>query len=852
MTTINFRSIISNASTFSHTLIKDVAKFTLQSQQPVATPKDKRIENESIRLETLVSVIRDGVGMAHAQRCQSIKELAIKLYETESTTEQQASIKDEIDRKKSNLPFIIPSGYKLKGHGLTGDAIEFNGFIQIDIDTHFTNGLQLAKGIKQFIKAAAAKLPFIALGFESPTYGLKLIVKTDLDVTTKDYADQYKTAQQQVITYLSKVLNLGTNLFDATNAGKTMYLSIDKDVYFNLEPQAFKVDLTDYKTEKRAQIERKAQFESTISNSFTLDAAKWLIENSIDITVGNENYVKTLGACFYEWGVEGEDIARALSEVSPKFKESEFRTRFRSFKNSNCDRPSTGAYIRNEAIKSGFKPTYQTTPPLAVPIEAYTPNNLDFLVIHREKALNLVKSDTAYKIIVCEKSYINEVEKALNGQNFSVCTYQDVSKMPYDESLNVYVFGSQNLIRRNYVDALNGIEKATKVSRTVFFSDTKIHLPCSKQTFLIDVPTQNIEVIESIDPKSTFIELCNNDSNACYLETSESINKQLQGEKIKRTELYNVDKSKTLYVHYDSNCGMVLEHFAGFQKVVLVANTEVKECQSMTTFCNSNDKMVNDFLQMVDNEIFYTTVEKNFTETIKNKILAVKKENDIWVRCRNTAFMLENEHQIKILTSNTAELKKYVERLNNAPIIVQTAIITEKTLQIAQAIEQTKKDLAAEKKTEFFDFMETIEKLNISNMSDLSVFVSGQGENMKRGHKIAYNRIKTLCKVNDSFSMCVEAVKESYNNWVQTKGRFYAAKVIKGKGKISNALNILKDTTDGQLFEKAELIDLASKLNLISGDDKTKWKQLKRIGHIRGVQKRTYEGIKKLYELEFL
>ena len=230
----------------------------------------------------------------------------------------------------------------------------------------------------------------------------------------------------------------------------------------------------------------------------------------------------------------------------------------------------------------------------------------------------------------------------------------------------------------------------------------------------------------------------------------------------------------------------------------------------------------------------------------------MKKENDIWVRCRNTAFMLENEHQIKILTSNTAELKKYVERLNNAPVIVQTAIITEKTLQIAQAIEQTKKDLAAEKKTEFYDFMETIEKLNISNMSDLSVFVSGQGENMKRGHKIAYNRIKTLCKVNDSFSMCVEAVKESYNNWVQTKGRFYAAKVIKGKGKISNALNILKDTTDGQLFEKAELIDLASKLNLITGDDKTKWKQLKRIGHITGGQKK-FDGKRLvLYELHFL
>jgi hypothetical protein len=482
-------------------------------------------------------------------------------------------------------------------------------------------------------------------------------------------------------------------------------------------------------------------------------------------------------------------------------------------------------------------------------------SNLELLIIDRKNALERLRADKSRKIVVCESSFIDTAESELRGGNVVFCNYKDISRLTLDvlDGSNICVFGASNLPRKHYVNTANEIEKLSKTNHVTLFSDTPTFLNIAYQVTAIDEYTNTSKVIVSDNPQATFVEMIkkHGENEVQYLETSESINRQLQGfEVVKRAELYASDHKKPLYVLYDSNIQLLPEAFAQFENVVYVASSEKKECVSMSTFCNSMDKAADDALQFVDNEVFRAKIEKVLFETVKDKTLPIRYDNNVkkWERCPNLATMLETEHEIKVLYSDATELQKRIEKTNISTI--ENSVISEDTALISEDIKQAKKDLATEKKDEYEEFLQEVEDLNINGKSELTDFVSDKDE-MTRGGKIAYNRLKTLLKVNDDFSMCFDAVRDSYTGWTQTKGRFYAAKVVKTSTKIGKSLQLFRDTTNGTQYTKTDLIDIArATLNMVNGNDAEVWRQLKRICflsdkrvRVEGKQSRTYEAI---------
>ena len=787
--------------------------------------------NESISFDELVLKIQTGSNPYAFEHYQRIQQAAYLHYE--KNDHRSAA---ELKIFKSALAWIQPAGFNSFGHGASG--LQANGFIQLDIDFHYSGGHVRAEKLKYRI----AQLNFVALCAISPTkYGLKVFVKSNIapDAMTDE---RYQYAQKQLIKDFSLLFDIEEKHFDKFSIAQVCYMPFDPSVYHNEDCTPYNINLTDFNA-IQTQYERKTVH--FISDDKVSQAAKYLIDNQICVATCYSEYLAFTAACKHAFGEAGQNIAFDILCGSGSFNSSNFKKNFtQHFKGikSRSGKKADKGTILHHAYKSGFLYVDPLSNTSVVDIESYKAQNLDLLIINRESALNLIKADSRPKTIVCEKSYIETVKSVLKGQKFNVISYSDISNIGNEQ---VYVFGSNNLIRRQYLNTLYTLERISTSCNIVFFSDTHTRLPIAKRCFAIDSPILKSKIILSEKPQSTFVQMVKADNEAVYLDTSASVQAQLTGrEMVKRSELYAADKSKTLYVLLDSHCGMLPENFAGFNEVFFIVNSEVKECISMQKFCYLNEKGIGDFLRSVENDLFVTDIEKGLEETIKGKKLAVRKNGDVWERCNNTACMLEYEHELKLIVSNSDNLSKYLESYSYH-IDTENAILSDDSAIIENSIKESKKDLKEQKKAEFIEFIEMVEA---AIDSGISLFNSTDYDSLSRGAKVAYNRIKALLKVNDSFSMCVEAVKNSYSTWSRTKGQFYTSKVIQGKSRKAAKLQTFRDSTQSDRFKKAELIQLANDLDLVTGDDKTKWNQLKRIWVIKAVGKHG-NG---LYEVHFL
>lgn len=783
-----------------------------------------------------------------------VQNMTRSLNEGYLTKKEAEKLKSDLDRAKQGLGFYFPSGTNPSGH--KADGLSFNGCIGFDYDFHFRGGDIIAKGLKEALK----QFDFVSLlHYSSGGYGVKGIFQTDLKECDTDL---YKFTENQIFTHLA---SCGITLnHDPHGYGKTCYLAYDKEAYLNTHATAFHIDLEVYEKEKavkQAQNNRKTAVKH--DNNEVKQAVEFLIENKINVASCYNEYLSFTAACLNAFDTEGGDIAFQVLDNSEQFNVSTFRKNFDahviSLSKPTNGNQATERSILFHAVENGFK--YEKKPQ-GKRLDECQFNNLDLFIVDRKNALERIKADKIRKIIICEDSFIETIENELNAKrldlkstNFDtiVCTYIEQSKLSIDllTGANVYFFGANNLNRKRYTYTANEIERLSKITNVVLFSDTPTYLHIAQHITTIDQYTNNSKVIESDNPKATFVELIkkHGEKEVQYIETSESINRQLQGyEVLKRSELYKADHKKPLFVLYDSNVQLMPEAFAQFENVVFVVNSEKKKCINMSTFCAANSKKTNDALQFIDNDVFRCYIEKILFETVKNQTIAIRRNGTRLERCPNIETVLETEHQIKILYSDATKLQKHIESFTT--LTNELSIISKDTLVINDDIKQAQKDLAAEKKAEYFEFLDEIESASIDSVNGLSDHVRNKAE-MSRGAKIAYNRLKTLSKVKKEFQTCLDAVKGSYTNWLRTKGRFFAAKVVKTDTKIGKSLQTFRDTTDSNQYTKTDLIEIAkATLNTISGNDAEVWRQVKRICFISdkriridGKQTRIYEAI---------
>ena len=790
---------------------------------------------------------------ARAKYVQAQK-MTRSLYEGHLTKKEAEKLKTDLDRAKQGLGFYFPSGTNPSGH--KADGLSFNGCIGFDYDFHFRGGDIIAQGLKEALK----QFDFVSLlHYSSGGYGVKGIFQTDLKECDTDL---YKFAENQIFTHLA---SCGITLnHDPHGYGKTCYLAYDKEAYLNTHATSFSIDLEAYEKEKsvkQAQSSRKAVVKH--DDNEVKQAVEFLIENKINVASCYNEYLSFTASCLNTFGTEGGDIAFQVLDNSEQFNVSTFRKNFDAHVIS-LSKPTNGSQatersILFHAVENGFK--YEKKPQ-SKRLDECQFNNLDLFIVDRKNALERIKTDKSRKIIICEDSFIETIESELKAKrldlkstNFDtiVCTYIEQSKLSIDllTGANVYFFGANNLNRKRYTYTANEIERLSKITNVVLFADTPTYLHIAQHITTIDQYTNNSKVIESDNPKATFVELIkkHGENEVQYIETSESINRQLQGyEVLKRSELYKADHKKPLFVLYDSNVQLMPEAFTQFENVVFVVHSEKKSCVNMSTFCAANSKRTNDALQFIDNDVFRCDIEKMLFETIRNQTIAIRRNGNKLERCPNIQTVLESEHQIKLLYSDAGKLQKHIESFTT--VLTEISELSEETEMIIEEIKQAQKDLAKEKKDEYFEFLQEVENLNIRSSIELSDFVASKTE-MSRGGKIAYHRLKMLCKVNDSFSICFDAVKDSYVGWTKTKGRFIAAKVVKTDTKIGKSLQTFRDTTDGNQYTKTDLIEIAKAiLNTISGNDTEIWKQLKRLCFLES--KQISKKRLRVYECHFL
>lgn len=787
--------------------------------------------NEALTLPEVVGIIQRPQ-TALIQLYSAIRDTA-RLHYNETDESRKTQLKGTLSESKKHLPFFIPSGYKSHGHG--NDNITLNGTVQLDIDFHSTGGDVTARQQKHFIKLIAEKaLPFIQLAATSPTnYGLKVWINTDLPSDTT--AELYTFAQKQIIDVLAQILSLETSCFDLVSIGKACYQPFDPTPYFNLNASKFKVNVLRYNEEKEAKNEKEALRRASMKGleydgSNVTAAAQYLIDNQINVTDGYNSYVSIIGACINSFDAEtAENVARQLSMISAKFNEKHFAATFKSLSKSKTpDNAATAGTLIYHALQNGFvlskTPTRATIESLD--IHTVTPN-LALLIIDRPNALQRIDAEKGRKIVVCEDSFMDTAEGELTGENITFCSYKDLSRLTVRgvENANIYVLGASNLTRKNYINTANEIEKLAKNNHITFFSDTPVFLSIASKTVTVTKYANNSKVIISDSPSATFVELIRKENEAQYLETSESIAKQLDNaQRVKRSELYAADHTKTLFVLYDSNVQLLPEAFAQFENVVFVAHSEKKKFVSVKNFAASLDKLENDALQFVDNEVFRANIEKVLFQTVKAKALPIRYNRDgkCFERCPNLRTMLETENEVKILVADVAQLEKRITSTK-----VETFVVSEETKTINQDIKQAKKDLAAEKKAEYVEFLESVASSDVKTPEDYHKLANKL--DMSRGGAMAHNRLTTLLSVNTAFSTCFEAV-ENYTGWTRTKGRFFAANVLETDTKQGKALQAFKTATNGNKYTKGDLLLIASEhLKMIQGNEAEMWRQLKRV-----------------------
>jgi VirE N-terminal domain len=700
MATIHKERIIQDAQT-------SAPKFSYNVKGVKSVGKNEQYDHKGI-----VALIRNGYSKYCVPTYKNIFDLGFCLYEN-----GDKRAKGQLKTAKEFLPYFQPAGFNPFGHAVEG--LQPNGFVQLDIDFHFKGGFEKAKRLKPLI----AQLPYVSMCFLSPTFGLKVIIKTDIAPEAMT-PQLYTFAQNQLIKEFNQKLDIDSKYFDNLSIAQPCYLPHDRTIFDNEFCAAYQVDLSEFEA---LQTRAKHKPVSIIGDDVASAAAKYLIENQINVANCRSEYLSFLAACKNAFGEEGKGIAYEILSFSDNFHVSEFRSKFdsnfESLKRQSGNVADKGT-ILYFAKQNGF---FYYAPLSTAPIDDFKP-----------------------RLIVSEK------------------------------------------------------------------------------------------------PQVTFIELVNADMNAAYYETAQKVTRQIKNQNFIAKSEFVPDANKTLYVLFDRNIKELPEYFKGFKETVFIMGSESKRVQDMSDFVREQDVLTNGFLAMVRTEKG-TYIEKAFFETIKKMELPVKKENGVWIKCDETAAKLEDEHHVKVLANSQSKMATYLKKYID--LEVETTDLSDESATIQQSIKETGVQLTKEKKQEFKEFFESVE--SIENF-DLEAFNALPYATLERGGKIAYKRIRTLLKLRVDFNTALEAVKDSYQTWVRTKGQFLTSKIMDTNTKNAKKLNTFKSEVEGQLLTKQEILDRLFELDYISKNEKKAWNEVKRMFAITSKKARNGKQLTYLYEVYFI
>lgn len=182
---------------------------------------------------------------------------------------------------KLKLDYFLYSGYCKKHH--SNNNLEYNSFIQVDIDFKFSGGYILANEVKENLK----QFNFVFISAISPSgYGVRAIVKT-----SNFDKNKHLETSKQLISHLSEKLEIETKCFDVLGASQPSFETYDPTCYFNLDCSNFipNFDKIQRDLKNVAQMEFKPCL-SNVYNEFEL-AVKYAIEKTGQGFVDGNKYL---------------------------------------------------------------------------------------------------------------------------------------------------------------------------------------------------------------------------------------------------------------------------------------------------------------------------------------------------------------------------------------------------------------------------------------------------------------------------------------------------------------------------------------------------------------------------------
>jgi hypothetical protein len=294
------------------------AVFTYSNENKVYTTPSAATENSLFDLEQVFKVL-----LSSHPSIPKIRKIVEQGFKENVSAKE---IKQQIKPYKNDLPFFLLSGYCRKHHNDL--ELQYNSFIQIDIDFKFLNGNYKAAELKKQVQ----QFSFVVFAAISPSgYGLKLLVKTD------NYRkEHHKKVTDAVIHFLSKRLNIDKVYFDSLGASQPCFVPYDADAYINRSYTAFDsiTGIAEHNSEIAAERQKQLQkdrisFDADIDFSTTaseLDILKYCVSNliklNIDITDSYQNWVSTAFSCA-SVGAAAKDLFHTLARQNSSYNEKQ-------------------------------------------------------------------------------------------------------------------------------------------------------------------------------------------------------------------------------------------------------------------------------------------------------------------------------------------------------------------------------------------------------------------------------------------------------------------------------------------------------------------------------------------------
>lgn len=302
-----------------------MSTFFAYSEQRVDTKPHNAKPNAKITLFALEKLIKG----PQPECFTEIRALYREGYESADKSKLEAA-----KSEKKYLPWFLGSGFCPVHHN--NETLEYNGFIQGDLDFKFAGGdvcaHMLIKVVRELMELGA--LPYVAFVCLSPSgYGVKFLLRTDCT----DIA-QHGAAAAAVIADLSAAL--GEHIpegvkFDDLGASQPWFIPYDQGAFFNHNTTPFhfvapeRAPNTDNEHKPAAAPQR--YHSGTTANKNDLQSAyNYLFENRVVLATCYDEYLPVLGACISAFGDDGTGAAWDLLENSPAFLLSDFRKHFDS------------------------------------------------------------------------------------------------------------------------------------------------------------------------------------------------------------------------------------------------------------------------------------------------------------------------------------------------------------------------------------------------------------------------------------------------------------------------------------------------------------------------------------------